>query len=32
MEFIKEVSYSDIKKPKELLDILNNHKVLVVKN
>ena len=28
----KEVNYSDIKEPKELLDILNNYKVLVIKN
>lgn len=32
MNFYKEVNYSDIKEPKELLDILNNYKVLVIKN
>ena len=32
MNFYKEVNYSDINEPKELLDILNNYKVLVIKN
>jgi len=32
MEFFKEVNYSDISSPNELLDILKNYKVLVLKN
>ena len=32
MEFFKEANYSDIKSPNELLDILKNYKVLVLKN
>lgn len=32
MKFLKEVNYSDVSSPNELLDILKNYKVLVLKN